>query len=244
MSTDEQGLALPSREQPAEKHRSAASDHGEHGTRTPTEDPAASQASTIAGPSDAGVDTPFTSHPPSEVDLAPSATPSPLPTPVQPSATTTKHTRTATKPALPLIPIKPAKASSVASTTQKSPKSPAPAQRDPVDPASVSASEGDGNAEDTPKAAPPKPSAPKSWAELLRVKNVPVAAQAPAAPNGVAVAAPTTAPAAAKSNTLAEVLTSFSVDADKKISFLEPRGLVNTGNLCYMNSVRLPSPPP
>jgi len=96
-----------------------------------------------------------------------------------------------------------------------------------------------GSVEDPSKPSPPKPAAPKSWAELLRTKNIPVAAQAPAATNGVAVTAATNTPAAAKSNTLADVLASFSVDADKKISFLEPRGLVNTGNLCYMNSVRL-----
>jgi len=218
VSTDEQGLALPSREQPV--------DHDEHGTRTPTEDPAPSQASTVAVPSDTEVETPSTSHPPSEEDLTLE--------PVQPSATATKHARTATKPAVPLIPIKSAKAPSAASTAQKSPKSPAPA---PLESTPASDSEVNGSVEDPSKPSPPKPAAPKSWAELLRTKNIPVAAQAPAATNGVAVTAATNTPAAAKSNTLADVLASFSVDADKKISFLEPRGLVNTGNLCYMNSI-------
>lgn len=40
------------------------------------------------------------------------------------------------------------------------------------------------------------------------------------------------------SESLAEALRSFKAEAkDSKISFLEPRGLVNTGNMCYMNSV-------
>ena len=42
----------------------------------------------------------------------------------------------------------------------------------------------------------------------------------------------------ANTESLAESLRSFSVDAnDSKIAFLKPRGLVNTGNMCYMNSV-------
>ena len=43
-----------------------------------------------------------------------------------------------------------------------------------------------------------------------------------------------------KSETLADILTSLGEDVTKysdKIAFLEPRGLVNTGNMCYMNSV-------
>jgi ubiquitin carboxyl-terminal hydrolase 10 len=73
---------------------------------------------------------------------------------------------------------------------------------------------------------------------LLRAKNAPAAAQAaaaaPPATNGVVA---TNGPAVPRSNTLADVLASFSVDSEKKVTFLEPRGLVNTGNLCYMNSV-------
>lgn len=40
------------------------------------------------------------------------------------------------------------------------------------------------------------------------------------------------------SESMAEALRSFSaVSTDAKVAFLEPRGLVNTGNMCYMNSV-------
>jgi ubiquitin carboxyl-terminal hydrolase 10 len=46
------------------------------------------------------------------------------------------------------------------------------------------------------------------------------------------------ASAASKANALAEVIRAYQVPKDK-ISFLEPRGLINTGNMCYLNSVSL-----
>jgi ubiquitin carboxyl-terminal hydrolase 10 len=69
----------------------------------------------------------------------------------------------------------------------------------------------------------------------LRAKDVPVAVQTPVTPNGAAPVV--NGPAAPRGNSLADVLASFSVESEKKVTFLEPRGLVNTGNLCYMNSV-------
>ncbi|KAF1913452.1 hypothetical protein BDU57DRAFT_520318 [Ampelomyces quisqualis] len=221
---EEEALELPSRGPATDEHVARDTEDVEDGEQTPTEGPAESLASTAAVPSDVEVDTPSTSHPPSEVDLAPATAPAAAPASVPSSAPATKHTRTATIPAIPLIPIKSAKAPSATSTTQ-----PTPVQID------EGSSEAGINVEDTPKASP-KPAAPKSWAELLRAKNAPAAAQAPAAPtsNGVVPAAGPTAP---KSNTLADVLASFSVDSEKKVSFIEPRGLVNTGNLCYMNSI-------
>lgn len=234
VNAEEQGVALPSREQAAEETKQETSE-AEDGEQTPTEGPEESLASTVAVPSDAEVDTPSTSHPPSEVDVTPSTTPSTMPRPAQPAATTTKHTRQVTIPAIPLIPIRAAKPSSAASTTQKSVKSPPPTKIEE----SASGTEAKADAEDTPKASPPKPAPPKSWADLMRVKNAPAApavAQAPVAPvsNGVVA---TNGPVVPRSNTLADVLASFFVDSENKVSFLEPRGLVNTGNLCYMNSV-------
>lgn len=42
-----------------------------------------------------------------------------------------------------------------------------------------------------------------------------------------------------KSNasSLAEALADFRIASGQKLAFLEPRGLINTGNMCYMNSV-------
>jgi ubiquitin carboxyl-terminal hydrolase 10 len=76
---------------------------------------------------------------------------------------------------------------------------------------------------------------PKSWADLVR-SNTPQGPNA-ASSNGLLV--PTTNPASAtsKSNALADVIRDFNVNNGGKLSFLEPRGLVNTGNMCYMNSV-------
>lgn len=44
-----------------------------------------------------------------------------------------------------------------------------------------------------------------------------------------------------KSNvdSLAEAIQSYVVENNGKLDFLEPRGLINTGNMCYMNSVSL-----
>ncbi|KAM0245247.1 hypothetical protein ACHAQJ_010608 [Trichoderma viride] len=38
-------------------------------------------------------------------------------------------------------------------------------------------------------------------------------------------------------NSLAEAIQSYLVENNGKLDFLEPRGLINTGNMCYMNSV-------
>ncbi|KAF7444593.1 Ubiquitin carboxyl-terminal hydrolase [Pyrenophora tritici-repentis] len=241
VSTEEQGLALPSREQAVDQGATEEADQDTEGHLTPTEEPEESQASTIAGPSDAEVDTPSTSHPPSEVDLAQPTTPSTTtPSTAQTSVQTSvpkKHARNSTIPAVPRVPIRNAKAPSAASTTQQSVKAPAIAEHESTQAQETTAttSEAGGNAEETPKSSPPKPMAPKSWAELLRAKNAPAPAQPAPTPNGT-VAAPS-GPVVPKSNTLADILASFSVDSEKKVSFLEPRGLVNTGNLCYMNSI-------
>ncbi|KAF1831808.1 cysteine proteinase [Decorospora gaudefroyi] len=242
LSTDDDALALPSREQPVEEDAVKEVEQDTDGDLTPTEEPEESQASTVAGPSDAEVDTPSTSHPPSEVDLAQSTTPSTttpgtMSSPAQPLATAKKHTRNPTIPAVPRVPIRPAKAPSAASTTQQAVKSPVPAQAESSQPeeATASTSEASVSLEETPKASPPKPAAPKSWAELLRAKNAPPAAQPAPTQNGTVTT--TNGPTVPKSNTLADVLASFSVDSEKKVSFIEPRGLVNTGNLCYMNSI-------
>ncbi|KAF7677315.1 cysteine proteinase [Alternaria burnsii] len=242
VSTEEQALALPSREQAVDENDANEFEHHTEGDLTPTEEPEESQASTIAGPSDAEVDTPSTSHPPSEADLAQSitpstTTPSAVQSPAQPSATVKKHARNTTIPAVPRVPVKSAKAPSAASTTQQSVKSPVATRRESTqaEDAVVTTPDASANAEEVPSASPPKPAAPKSWAELLRAKNAPATAQPAPVPNG-AVAAPN-GPVVPKNNTLADILASFSVDSGKKVSFIEPRGLVNTGNLCYMNSI-------
>jgi len=237
------GLALPSREQAVEADGVKEVDEPlDEAEQTPTEGPDESLASTVAPASEADIDTPSTSHPPSEADITHPATSSPTtaPSSTRPTAPTHSHTRTQTKPVVPLIPIRSAKAPSVTSTTQKSTSAVGTQDlkktKEVTTPTPSTAA--DGSPEETPKASLPPPAAPKSWAELLRSKAAPIPVQTPAAPNGVVSP---NGPSATKSNSLGDVLASFSVDSDKKLSFLEPRGLVNTGNVCYMNSV---GPPP
>jgi ubiquitin carboxyl-terminal hydrolase 10 len=78
-----------------------------------------------------------------------------------------------------------------------------------------------------------KPAAPKSWADLVRNKNLARNAANQSAPSGVVNGV-------VKSQSVADVILNLGDDVSQysdKVTFLEPRGLVNTGNMCYMNSV-------
>jgi ubiquitin carboxyl-terminal hydrolase 10 len=107
--------------------------------------------------------------------------------------------------------------------------------------ASVVATEaqGEAQAEDMPEAAPvpaaPKPK-PSSWASLLRPAQSQGATVSNVESGSNANGGPT-----ARGEVLSDVLHDMSatIDVPSKVSFLQPRGLVNTGNMCYMNSVRL-----
>ncbi|KAK3996698.1 hypothetical protein QBC44DRAFT_137151 [Cladorrhinum sp. PSN332] len=102
----------------------------------------------------------------------------------------------------------------------------------------------------------PGPSKPKLWAGLFSKPSTSVAPTATAAPqthidaNGTVAEDSAAAAAAAAATTgtvggfpktiaatLAEALHSYHPGPIEKLPFLEPRGLVNTGNMCYMNSV-------
>ncbi|KAK5109568.1 hypothetical protein LTR62_006919 [Meristemomyces frigidus] len=215
----------------------------EHAIEAPTND-ASSEASTIAAPSEP--ETPATSQAPSESDYTQVSTPS---TPAQPSANSPKitptqtHVRrdTRTAIAIPRIPGLPkARASPPAALKQDVPETTSVEDTTPtpevqvhgqIDQQQTLAEEQTAAEEqDTPKAPPPK-ALPKSWADLVRTKGA----------NGAAMRtnsdAPTNGAPLPKSATLAEALRQYSVDHGATLSFLEPRGLVNTGNMCYMNSI-------
>ena len=159
------------------------------------------------------------------------------------------HNRTVTKPAVPIIPITP-KVSNNSASNQKAAEasdSTRVAQQDACvlssnDEALLSTSskksnpdaEKVGEALEGPISHEPK-EPPKSWADLVRRQT----SQKPEA-NVILNGNESNANGAniQKSGSLGYVLQSFSVPTEVKLSFLEPRGLVNTGNMCYMNSVR------
>jgi ubiquitin carboxyl-terminal hydrolase 10 len=78
-------------------------------------------------------------------------------------------------------------------------------------------------------------SAPKSWADL--VKHMPP--RNSAAPTNAEKAKPIPTVSKPNPTSSAEIIKAFNVNTDAHYAFLEPRGLVNTGNMCYMNSVSL-----
>lgn len=137
-----------------------------------------------------------------------------------------------TKPTIPIVPA--------------APNTPKPARREAKDTSSVGSetpksttATTEAETASTPasdkavKPASPARSAPKSWADLVRSKNA-------ARPAGTSSFPDSNAFAVQKSESLADVLGSLGEDVTQysdKVAFLEPRGLVNTGNMCYMNSV-------
>ncbi|KAK4609412.1 putative ubiquitin carboxyl-terminal hydrolase 3 [Fulvia fulva] len=191
-----------------------------------------SETSTIAAPSEQ--ETPATSQAPSESDFANASTPA---TPAQTTNNSPKyapnqqHTRrdTTTKIAVPVVPAlpkvpreatsRPTTADQEAETTPK------------ADDGQLAVTEGAAKVEEEkPNPAPAAP--PKSWADLVKKNAKPAASSS--TNNGSAVANSIPLP---KSASLADALKQYDVQRDLQVSFLEPRGLVNTGNMCYMNSV-------
>ncbi|EPE35345.1 Cysteine proteinase [Glarea lozoyensis ATCC 20868] len=169
---------------------------------------------------------------PSSVTQAP-VTPNGDTTPVAP-----KH---AQKPAIPAVPLvsavsKGVPQDSAPQSVAKSAGGDSPkvsAQVEDQDAGKDSVEEEKATTDDTPAPAPVAWAKPKLWAGLFN----PSAPRANASKNEKGS---TTDQNDSKANTesLADALRSFSVESnDSKIAFLKPRGLVNTGNMCYMNSV-------
>ena len=197
-------------------------------------------------------ETPATSEAPSESGSTQPTTPSSALPNQQVSVIKTQnsshHNRTITKPAVPIIPATP-KAGANSAQNHKALNSTDTAkalQQNAVPPAAnvdeKSASNGkqsgtsvdqtEDNSEMPSLSLPRAP--PKSWADLVRTQaSQRNEADITSNVNGSS----TNGAGIPKSGSLGQVLQSFSVLNDFKISFLEPRGLVNIGNLCYMNSV-------
>ena len=215
---------------------------GEEEVQEQAADEAASDSSTIPAPSE--LETPATSNAPSENDCTVGSAPatpaqatfaSPKQTPT-PSQHVRRDTRTAI--AVPNIPgISRPKASPPA-TSDKPGAS--PTSQIAVESPSQDQKSADGEVEQVtedaavaPAEPAPKP-APKSWADLVR-RNAPP----PSAASMLNGSLASNISQVSKSASLADALRQYSVQSDTTLSFLEPRGLVNTGNMCYMNSVSL-----
>ncbi|OJJ35681.1 hypothetical protein ASPWEDRAFT_40917 [Aspergillus wentii DTO 134E9] len=145
----------------------------------------------------------------------------------------------ASKPAVPVVPVVPVLPQSPATPrqpakgdTSETPKSTADTKQEA--PAGIPVKTGASVSEESTNAASPR-AAPKSWADLVRAKNLSKATATP-----TAASTESTGIILPKNESLANVLTNLAEDVNQysdKVAFLEPRGLVNTGNMCYMNSV-------
>jgi ubiquitin carboxyl-terminal hydrolase 10 len=165
-------------------------------------------------------------------------------------------TPSAVKPAVPAVPVVPAlpKASpketkATASVEKPTETKPAVATSDEQQAESVNppAESVDGAA---PASQPvPAWTKPKLWTGLFSKPNGAVASSSSAATdaqaetNGHAAEGTAAVPGAgsfakANASSLAQALQAYRPSAPDRLAFLEPRGLVNTGNMCYMNSVR------
>lgn len=204
-----------------------------------------SQTSTVAAPSE--LETPATSQAPSETDSTHPTTPSST-LPQHPGSQSqtpvvSGHKRATTKPAVPLVPVTPIVANQPLEQKPQTASAQLPADKgvSEEEPKSASKEVTQAQEEDaaptsvSAKVASPPKAAPKSWADLVRTKS----ANASAAPVSLLAdgLTPNNVLGLSNAGSLAEVLRSFDVDSESKTSFIEPRGLVNTGNMCYMNSV-------
>jgi ubiquitin carboxyl-terminal hydrolase 10 len=149
-------------------------------------------------------------------------------------------------PAIPVVPVLPKHGPKLDTTDQEKVNGDAAKSNDQDTAAAVSDEvQADGtNGSPSPVVRAP----PTSWANLFAKPS----ARAPIngsglngvdADNGDSTDATNTFPGStfSKSNTnsLAEAIQSYLVENNGKLDFLEPRGLINTGNMCYMNSVSL-----
>jgi len=155
---------------------------------------------------------------------------------VKPQQTPTQQK--ASRVAMPVVPVIPAMPSSPVAA-RKAHRDSTASVRSKADTESVVLSEEVAKPEPSAEASPPAPvapPAPKSWADLIRKQS---------ASNGTSSGSTLSAPvinglSVPRSESLGEVLGEINIaEAPLKIAFLKPRGLVNTGNMCYMNSVSL-----
>lgn len=222
-------------------------DHGLQKDNDPS--PSDSHAANVSVPDQIGTPTPQTSDAPSDTESTQATTPSSTIV-----SQTAKSQQTPTQPkSRPVVPIMPAVpifltsptisrrphrdsvvsiASKLSGANENANEDLLRTQLDAPAPPNMEVSP-EGSEQTSKTASPPAP--PKSWADLVRSK-------APLPALGLA-SAPVYLPnqlTAARSETLSDVLSTMIPNGTQiasKMAFLQPRGLVNNGNTCYMNSV-------
>ncbi|KAH6666662.1 hypothetical protein B0J14DRAFT_549478 [Halenospora varia] len=192
-------------------------------------------------------ETPSTSHPQSEETTSTNPT---TPSSAQPApfATTGDVTPVASKPsqrstvaAVPVVPALPksspkATKQTIEKPTPETPQETSVPETQPAVGDEKVSSDGPTSEAVPTVAAPPPPKAwttQKSWAASFN-------ANAAGKASTTSESGSSSVANFGKTNTesLAEALRSFNaVSPESRLSFLKPRGLINTGNMCYMNSV-------
>ncbi|KAL8712864.1 MAG: hypothetical protein Q9220_003072 [cf. Caloplaca sp. 1 TL-2023] len=194
-------------------------------------------------PAPSVLETPLTSIAPSETDSTQPTTPSSAVTPApsrQQNSTISKprHQTNLSIPIIPAVPhialpSRPPKQPSTSITSEKI-ESALPSNADYLSNA-VQAATQVNHEEASATASPPVKPAPKSWADLVRTNPSNQASTTKALQIQALGANSLQSP---KVTSLNEVLRNFDGESkSNRMTFIEPRGLVNTGNMCYMNSV-------
>ncbi|KAL8683961.1 MAG: hypothetical protein Q9186_000172 [Xanthomendoza sp. 1 TL-2023] len=203
-----------------------------------------------SAPAPSSQETPITSHAPSETDSTQPTTPSSAVAPVLPrqqSGAPSKQLHRANPsvsiiPAIPNIPLPSRPAVRASASVTSDTIAPAVPSNDAhltnaVEQASNAIREGASNRSDpvtTPISSPVK-TAPKTWADLVRAK---LPNNQPGLRDFEGTSPTVNDYQHPKSSSLLDVLRTYdSTTENGRVTFVEPRGLVNTGNMCYMNSV-------
>lgn len=163
------------------------------------------------------------------------------------SATPTKNSVSGGRPVHPALPVLP-KNTSRPATAEKTPgeatATDPTAQTGTPETTTAAAEAPETSAEPQAPSSPPR-QAPSSWANLFARKAASAAAlDGASGTNGANGTSPADSPdlgsssfSKTNSGSLAEAIRAYSVGRPDKVAFIEPRGLINTGNMCYMNSV-------